>query len=454
MGRRQVLRGALAALAVPATACGRSEAPPSPSGGRAVVVGAGLAGLVAAVDLHRAGWDVAVLEATDLVGGRIRTVRGAPLPEGAVMDLGGGRVRPGDAAVLALAEALGVAVAADPRPRVGEVPAACLGGLPTTLEELLADPAVLADVDGVDARLSALREDATAAAGPTDRTLAEALDELVVTTAGRGLVEAALRAATGADPSQLSVHHAAQAWVRPGEDAGMRLEGGAASLVEALVGLLPQPVQRRTEVRAITAAGTDGSRLTVRTTDGDHGADAVVLAVPAPAVRAMELPDPALRAAVDVVGEGAITRVLMVHDAPAWTDAGLDGTLLGDGPVSAIRPTPSPEGDVAPAGLLTVDGAAAHAAALAALAEQAGGVKGVVDACMPGPPLPGGRPAVTARWEGLPVMAPGWLGSATARATPFGRIVLAGDHTAVVGVGRMEAAVASAHRAATQVIAG
>ncbi|HEX6512989.1 MAG TPA: NAD(P)/FAD-dependent oxidoreductase [Chloroflexota bacterium] len=40
---------------------------------RAVVVGAGLAGLTAARQLHRAGWDIMVLEASDGVGGRVRT---------------------------------------------------------------------------------------------------------------------------------------------------------------------------------------------------------------------------------------------------------------------------------------------------------------------------------------------------------------------------------------------
>ncbi len=40
---------------------------------KAVVVGAGLAGLVTARTLHRAGWEVVVLEASDGIGGRVRT---------------------------------------------------------------------------------------------------------------------------------------------------------------------------------------------------------------------------------------------------------------------------------------------------------------------------------------------------------------------------------------------
>jgi phytoene dehydrogenase-like protein len=40
---------------------------------KAIIVGAGLAGLVAARTLYRAGWEVVVLEASDGIGGRVRT---------------------------------------------------------------------------------------------------------------------------------------------------------------------------------------------------------------------------------------------------------------------------------------------------------------------------------------------------------------------------------------------
>ena len=45
-------------------------------GRKVVILGAGIAGLVSAYELRRAGWDVTVLEARDRIGGRVWTVRG------------------------------------------------------------------------------------------------------------------------------------------------------------------------------------------------------------------------------------------------------------------------------------------------------------------------------------------------------------------------------------------
>ena len=52
---------------------------------RAVVVGAGLAGLVAADELARGGAQVVVLEARSRVGGRVWS---QTLPNGAVVEMG------------------------------------------------------------------------------------------------------------------------------------------------------------------------------------------------------------------------------------------------------------------------------------------------------------------------------------------------------------------------------
>jgi monoamine oxidase len=63
--------------APPAAAAEPFALPPAPGRKRSVVVlGAGIAGLVAAYELRRSGWDVTVVEARDRIGGRVWTIRG------------------------------------------------------------------------------------------------------------------------------------------------------------------------------------------------------------------------------------------------------------------------------------------------------------------------------------------------------------------------------------------
>ncbi|WP_449061188.1 flavin monoamine oxidase family protein [Planomonospora algeriensis] len=70
-----------------------------------VVVGAGLAGLLAARRLHQAGVNVVVCEAKDRAGGRMLTMTSAT---GVSVDAGAAWVGPGQKAVLALLEELGI----------------------------------------------------------------------------------------------------------------------------------------------------------------------------------------------------------------------------------------------------------------------------------------------------------------------------------------------------------
>jgi len=65
-------------LALPTPAGAETFALPGASGnGKSVVIlGAGIAGLVCAYELHRAGYHVSVLEARDRIGGRVWTIRG------------------------------------------------------------------------------------------------------------------------------------------------------------------------------------------------------------------------------------------------------------------------------------------------------------------------------------------------------------------------------------------
>jgi monoamine oxidase len=72
---------------------------------RTAVVGAGLAGLTAAVELQRAGADVAVFEARDRLGGRVWSEE---LDNGAIVERGAEFLLPGNTAVRELAESCGL----------------------------------------------------------------------------------------------------------------------------------------------------------------------------------------------------------------------------------------------------------------------------------------------------------------------------------------------------------
>jgi monoamine oxidase len=72
---------------------------------RTVVVGAGLAGLVAADELSRAGAEVVVLEARSRVGGRVWS---QTLENGSVVEMGAEYVLPGNTAIRELADQFGL----------------------------------------------------------------------------------------------------------------------------------------------------------------------------------------------------------------------------------------------------------------------------------------------------------------------------------------------------------
>ncbi|HEX8193682.1 MAG TPA: FAD-dependent oxidoreductase [Allosphingosinicella sp.] len=112
---------AMGLLNTPPASAEPFELPPAGRGRKVAVLGAGIAGLVSAYELKRAGFDVTVLEARDRVAGRVWTIRagdrvvqtGRPdqvcgFSEGAYLNAGAARIPSSHHTILGYAKSLGV----------------------------------------------------------------------------------------------------------------------------------------------------------------------------------------------------------------------------------------------------------------------------------------------------------------------------------------------------------
>ena len=196
------------------------------------VVGAGLAGLVAARDLARAGAGVAVLEARDRVGGRTLN---HDIGDGKVVEVGGQWVGPTQHRLLALARELGVDTF--PTYDTGENVIEWEGELRRYTGAIpKINPVVLADVAQAQFRLDRLaREvpldapwDAPKAARWDNQTFETWLRANLATGAARKLFEIATEAVWAQEPGDLSLLHVLfYAHSAGGFDALFDTEGGA-----------------------------------------------------------------------------------------------------------------------------------------------------------------------------------------------------------------------------------
>ncbi len=452
------------ALALPHSSCGGGSG--SGAGRSVVVIGAGLAGLAAADELSREGFDVTVIEARDRIGGRVRTLR-EPFRGGQFAEAGGEYLDAVHTEMLALVDRFGldlddlnevgsdkpgVAYAGGRRYDAADLDAEAEGAIDAFYAETasLAEDLDPGDIEGTGAELD------TASAG-------ELIDEIEPSEDARFVLEHQLRDAYAMDPARLSLLFVVLSELAYAEaDAegieALRVKGGNDQIPEALAAELDGEVSLSSPVSAISQ---DGDGVQVRSAGGDVAADHAVITVPLSTLSAIDLSpalDPGDRGAAEAIQYGAATKSILQYRGRPWIDVGSNGESFTDLPAGDTwEATDAQNGGDGILIAFSAGGLALRGAGLepGVRIEQA---VADMDRVFPGSEaryLTGASVA----WSAEPFSRGSYVapapGQAMALATetwePFGRIHFAGDHTDRQFPGYMEGAVRSGRRAATQI---
>jgi monoamine oxidase len=222
---------------------------------RAAVVGAGLAGLVAADELRRGGAEVVVLEARDRVGGRVWS---RELDNGAVVEMGAEFILPGNTAIVELAERFGLGLW-DKGMRYGQREPR--GGPPVSAAELAAAVAAVGDA---------------LAAGAPDVNARAFLEELEVAPGAREALLARVEISSANDADTVATRDLGGI-AHVDADPSPSIAGGNQRLPLALAASLGEAVRLGAAVERV-AWGDDGVRVSAA--GAELETDTCVIAVP------------------------------------------------------------------------------------------------------------------------------------------------------------------------------
>jgi monoamine oxidase len=312
---------------------------------RAVVVGAGLAGLVAADELAHGGVEVVVLEARSRVGGRVWS---RELPNGAVVEMGAEFILPGNTAIRELVDRFGLGLW-DKGMRYGHRDPR--GGIGTTHEELAA-----AVAEAERALAAAGRGGSTAGGAATARASARTfLGSLDIPAGAREAIVARVEISSANSADRVAaVDLAGIAHID--DEPAPSIAGGNQRLPLALAEELGGAVHLDSPVRTIAWSDGDSraepteSRpwppsaggVRVSTGDAELDADVAVVAVPASVLDRIAFDPPlpeALSSALGLVEYGHAAKLFVPLRMPAppsavmsvpdrywtWTATGANG---------------------------------------------------------------------------------------------------------------------------------
>lgn len=455
------------------------------------VVGAGLAGLMAARELVAAGLEVRVLEARDRVGGRTlnRPITGTGEGgEGLVVEIGGQWFAPQHRRSLALLEELGLetyptyAEGENLFERGGRI-SRYRGSIPKV------NPLGLAETGLTIARINRLARQVNPVA-PWLSARAERWDAETFASwirrntrfgVTRDLMRLAARAVWAAEPEDLSMLHllfyisaagSLEALIdTEGGAQDRRVVGGSQLISLRLAEALGERVRLQAPVRLIRhgePAG-DGVEVVYGLPGEETGvvrARRAILAMSPTLAGRIDF-EPALPASRDGLtqrmAQGNVVKCMAVYETPFWRADGLSGQATSaDGPVSVtFDNTPAGVGASGPGVLLAfLEGRAARQAADLPEAER----RRLVLDCLGrlfGPRAAQPIQYLDKAWANDPWSAgcyggflpPGaWIANGPALRAPIGPLHWAGAETATTWAGYMEGALLSGERAAGEVL--
>jgi monoamine oxidase len=405
---------------------------------RAVVVGAGLAGLVAADELLRAGAEVVVLEARSRVGGRVWSER---LPNGAVIEMGAEYILPGNTAIRELAGRFGLGLW-DKGMRYGRRDPE--GGIGTSHEELAA--------------AMATAEEELGGEGRAEQSAEEFLDSIDIPAGAREAILARVEISCANTADRVAAADLGGV-AHIDDEPSPSIAGGNQRLPLALAAELGDALRLGAPVRAIEWRGGGGatgsgepSGVRVATGSDTVEADVAVIAVPAGVLDQIAFDPPLPRAVAGplrAVEYGHAAKLFVPLRSPAEPGAVMNvperywtWTATGNG------------GEVQP----VVSAFAGSRPALDALEAEAGPsrwldslerLRGDLELDTAG--------AVLSTWADDP-----WAGAAystspppevaAATTRPTGPLAFAGEHTAGEHAALMEGAIRSGRRAALSLL--
>jgi monoamine oxidase len=440
------------------------------------VVGAGYAGLTAALRLSQAGQSVAVLEARDRIGGRIWTEL---LPDGSAVDRGGAWLAPKHDAIFGLAREMGVSTyktwvkgahllvdGQRTRRYTGLIPKISpLAVITIALAQARLDR--MAKQLPIDAPWTAKR-----AAEWDQRSVAWWIEQRshIRTTIAHDLFEMAVRGLFATDLNNVSLLHLLALVgghgsintlfsIENGSQENM-VDGGAGSIAQRVADKLGDAVRLNTQVRSITQRD---DRVAVQAGDLNVSAHHCVVAIP-PALTLEMAFDPVLPedrlALYRKSVAGWETKTLVVYDEPFWRGDGFSGQTADPGSACEVTLDASPVlGTPGVIASFTFGPVAEKAAALGESERR----QAMLDALAArfGPKAAAPAEFIeTSWWEQewtrgctMAHLPPGILSRyGPLIREPFGRIHWAGTETSTISHGAMDGAVRSGERAAAEIL--